>query len=63
MTQALDALGFALTRASGRYGRYMDLLDTLLSHSGQQAEGWTARDLDTALYWIGGNGHQLPAST
>ncbi|MFB7083222.1 hypothetical protein [Streptomyces sp. NPDC056308] len=61
--QALDALGFALTRASGRYGRYIDLLDTLLSHGGQQAEGWIARDLDTALYWVGGNGHQLPAST
>ncbi|MFF1918595.1 hypothetical protein ACFVYE_45250 [Streptomyces sp. NPDC058239] len=60
--QALDTMGFALPGAPGRYGRYMDLLDTLLSHGGQQAEGWTVRDLDTALYWIGGNGHKIPTS-
>lgn len=53
--QALDILGFTLTRASGRYGRYMDLLDRLLSQGGEQAAGWTPRDLDTALYWLGGS--------
>ncbi|MFI9365142.1 hypothetical protein ACIG5E_29440 [Kitasatospora sp. NPDC053057] len=55
---ALDALGFTLTPAPGRYGRYLRLLDGLLLHGGAPAEGWTARDLDTALYWAGGNGPQ-----
>ncbi|MFF3691616.1 hypothetical protein [Streptomyces sp. NPDC002187] len=52
--QALDDLGLVLTRAPGRYSRYMALLDHLLIEGGQQAAGWTARDLDIALYWIGG---------
>lgn len=55
---ALDALGFTLTPAPGRYGRYLRLLDGLLLHVGPRADGWTARDLDTALYWAGGNGPQ-----
>ncbi|WP_165914278.1 hypothetical protein [Streptomyces sp. AcE210] len=40
---------------SGRYGRYMQLLGHLLNHRHQHADGWTARDIDTALYWIGKN--------
>jgi hypothetical protein len=52
--QALDSLDLTLTSAPGRYGRYMDLLDRLLNQGGERAAGWTARDLDTALYWIGG---------
>ncbi|WP_328623749.1 hypothetical protein OHA88_43705 [Streptomyces sp. NBC_00353] len=52
--QALNSLDLTLTPAPGRYGRYMDLLDRLLSQGGERATGWTARDLDTALYWIGG---------
>ncbi len=51
--RAIDSLGFTLTSHSGRYGRYMDILDTLLKHSGGRADGWTARDVDTALYWVG----------
>ncbi|MFB7198308.1 hypothetical protein ACFC1L_42230 [Streptomyces sp. NPDC056210] len=50
---ALNALGLALTRAPGRYGRYMQLLGYLLDHPHQHADDWTARDIDTALYWIG----------
>ncbi|MFH9736023.1 hypothetical protein [Streptomyces sp. NPDC017260] len=53
--RAVEALGLTLTDDSGRYGRYMDLLDTLLNHSGGCADGWTARDVDTALYWAGKN--------
>lgn len=49
----LQRLGYQLTSAPGRYGRYMDLLDGLLVRSGPDAQGWTARDLDTALYWLG----------
>ncbi|MFG2858653.1 hypothetical protein ACGFZ9_50455 [Streptomyces mirabilis] len=53
--RAIDSLRLTLTDRSGRYGRYMDLLDTLLEHSGGRADGWTARDIDTALYWTGKN--------
>lgn len=52
---AIDSLGLTLTNRSGRYGRYMDLLDTLLKHSGGRADGWTARAVDTSLYWAGKN--------
>ncbi|MFJ4966923.1 hypothetical protein ACIP6P_31510 [Streptomyces sp. NPDC088729] len=51
--RALETLGLTLTKASGRYGRYMHLLDQLLTHSGPLGNGWTARDIDTALFWIG----------
>ncbi|MFG2472323.1 hypothetical protein ACGFXB_43790 [Streptomyces canus] len=50
---ALDTLGLTLTRTPGRYGRYLQLLDDLLQHGGARADGWTARDIDTALYWTG----------
>lgn len=50
---ALDTLGLTLTHTPGRYGRYMQLLDNLLQHSRAPADGWTARDIDTALYWTG----------
>ncbi|MEU2944385.1 hypothetical protein ABZ620_25770, partial [Nocardiopsis alba] len=53
--RAIDSLGLTLTDHSGRYGRYMGILDTLLEHSGGRADGWTARDVDTALYWAGKN--------
>ncbi|MFF3447035.1 hypothetical protein ACFYXJ_07835 [Streptomyces sp. NPDC002667] len=59
---ALNRLGLALTSAPGRYGRYMQLLDDLLRHGGARAAGWTARDIDTALYWAGGNPDQAPPS-
>lgn len=54
---ALDTLGLPLTPTPGRYGRYLQLLDDLLHHSGARADGWTARDIDTALYWMGANPH------
>lgn len=50
---ALDPLGLTLTPAPGRYGRYLQLLDDLLHHGGARADGWSARDIDTALYWTG----------
>ncbi|MFL4909341.1 hypothetical protein ACJ6WF_48960 [Streptomyces sp. MMS24-I2-30] len=52
---ALDTLGLTLTPTPGRYGRYLQLLDDLLHHGGARADGWTARDIDTALYWTGAN--------
>ncbi len=45
----------SLTPTPGRYGRYLQLLDDLLHHGKARADGWTARDIDTALYWTGGN--------
>ncbi|MFE7648459.1 hypothetical protein [Streptomyces phaeoluteigriseus] len=52
---ALDTLGLTLTPTPGRYGRYMQLLDNLLQHSRAPADGWTPRDIDTALYRTGKN--------
>ncbi|WP_458246816.1 hypothetical protein [Streptomyces sp. MAI_2237] len=49
---ALDTLHLTLTSTPGRYGRYLQLLDDLLHHSAAPA-GWSARDIDTALYWTG----------
>ncbi|MFJ8755192.1 hypothetical protein ACIREO_38695 [Streptomyces sp. NPDC102441] len=53
--RAIESLGLTLTDRPGRYGRYMDLLDTLLEDGGGAADKWTARDIDTALYWAGKN--------
>ncbi|MEU2589192.1 hypothetical protein ABZ612_41755 [Streptomyces avermitilis] len=50
---ALNTLGLPLTPTPGRYGRYLQLLDDLLNHRPPHAAGWTARDIDTALYWTG----------
>ncbi|GAA2623848.1 hypothetical protein [Streptomyces vastus] len=50
---ALDTLGLTLTPTPGRYGRYLHLLDNLLKRGAARADGWTARDIDTALYWTG----------
>ncbi|WP_333754146.1 hypothetical protein [Streptomyces sp. IBSBF 3352] len=50
---ALHILGLPLTPAPGRYGRYLQLLDHLLHHGAARAAGWSARDIDTALYWTG----------
>ncbi|MFE3687595.1 hypothetical protein ACFXPM_30800 [Streptomyces sp. NPDC059095] len=51
--RAIEHLGLTLTDDSGRYGRYMEIIDTLLKQSGGRADCWTARDVDTALYWAG----------
>ncbi|GGS89337.1 hypothetical protein [Streptomyces cinerochromogenes] len=59
---ALDTLGLTLTPTPGRYGRYLHLLDDLLHHGGAHADGWTARDIDTALYWAGGNPRLPPTA-
>ncbi|WP_105974917.1 hypothetical protein [Streptomyces geranii] len=48
---ALNTLGLTLTHTPGHYGRYLQLLDDLLRHSPPPADGWTARHIDTALYW------------
>ncbi|MFD0396615.1 hypothetical protein ACFVHI_00805 [Kitasatospora sp. NPDC127121] len=52
--RGLESLGLTLTDNPGRYGRYMDLLDKLLTHKGSFGPSWTVRDIDIALFWIGG---------
>lgn len=59
---ALDTLGLTLTPTPGRYGRYMQLLADLLQHGAAHADGWTARDIDTALYWTGSRSSTLPSA-
>ncbi len=53
--RALESLGLPLTDEPGRYGRYMKLLDHLLKQERPLGQDWTARDIDIALFWIGGN--------
>lgn len=52
--KALDNLGIELTRRPGRYGRYMGIVEDLRADLSQDGGPWTARDVDVALYWLGG---------
>ena len=51
---ALETLGFPLSAARGRYGRYMELVEFLRSTADSHGYTWSARDVDVALYWLGG---------
>jgi hypothetical protein len=50
----LETLGFALSAAPGRYARYMELVEGLRSMANRRGQTWSARDVDVALYWLGG---------
>lgn len=50
----LEALGHQLSAARGRYGRYMTLVEDLRLLAKRNGHAWLARDIDVALYWIGG---------
>jgi len=51
----LEMLGLVLTPAEGRYRRYMALVEDIRADVGlRHGRAWTARDVDLALYWIGG---------
>ncbi|MFF0695134.1 hypothetical protein ACFYU4_21230 [Streptomyces tendae] len=52
---SLHSLGIPLTHASGRYGRYIAVLDDLLSQAPSPAHAWTPRNLDIALYCLSPN--------
>lgn len=59
----LKSLGLSLSSSRGRYGRYMELVESLRSLARRQGEPWLARDVDLALYWLGGQKHQtLPVA-
>ncbi|MEV5513888.1 hypothetical protein AB0L50_13305 [Streptomyces flaveolus] len=49
---ALRSLGITLTHSPGRYSRYIDVIDRLVAHAPEPARAWTARDVDTALYYL-----------
>ncbi|MGZ2360977.1 hypothetical protein LRE75_30610 [Streptomyces sp. 372A] len=49
---ALHALGITLSHASGRYSRYIETIDQLLTAAPDPICNWTPRDMDTALYWL-----------
>lgn len=50
----LESLGIMLSPASGRYGRYMAIVEGLRAAASRHGQTWTARDVDVALYWLGG---------
>jgi hypothetical protein len=56
----LESLGRTLTAAPGRYKRYMEFVEDLRSIAKRHGHTWTARDVDVALYWLGGP-NRLPA--
>lgn len=57
---ALKKLGLSLSTASGRYGRYMALVEDLRAVANSHGHTWTARDVDIALYWLGGATAPVP---
>jgi hypothetical protein len=52
----LETLGHTLSPAPGRYSRYMELVELLRSTANRNGHNWSARDVDVALYWLGGKG-------
>ena len=57
---ALNKLGVMIGKNPGRYGRYIDEVEKLRAAVKARAGlDWTARDVDLALYWLGGS--QAPA--
>lgn len=52
--KALDRLDISLSAKPGRYGRYIRILDEIRSQINFSSdEGWTARDVDLALFNLG----------
>jgi hypothetical protein len=52
--KALLLLGLELTHRSGRYSRYMALVEQLRAELREHGHHeWTAREVDQALYWHG----------
>lgn len=49
----LARLGMHLKSGKGQYSRYMHLVEELVDLAASHGEQWTARGVDTALFWIG----------
>lgn len=52
--KGLEALGLSLSPARGRYGRYMQIVEDLTANAKHHGYDWSAREVDLALYWLGG---------
>ncbi|WP_426225115.1 hypothetical protein [Pseudarthrobacter sp. DSP2-3-2b1] len=52
--KGLDTLGLPLKNSAGRFGRYMELVEALRQTAARHGDVWSARDVDVALYWLGG---------
>ncbi|WP_200938333.1 hypothetical protein [Aeromicrobium sp. Root472D3] len=50
----LELLGLELTAKSGRYGRYMALVDQLVNEARVEGLGLSAREIDLGLFTLGG---------
>jgi hypothetical protein len=53
--RGLELLGENLSASRGRYGRYMRLVEELIDLAREHDRYWIARDVDLALYWLGGS--------
>lgn len=51
----LETLGRTLSAARGRYGRYIASVEDLRLLAERNGHAWLARDVDVALYWLGGH--------
>jgi hypothetical protein len=52
--KGLEKLGLSLSSARGRYGRYMKTIENLSLTAEHYEYCWSAREVDLALYWLGG---------
>ena len=52
--QALAALGLPLSNRPGRYSRYVEIVTNLRSAAAEQGLTWSGRQVDLALYALGG---------
>lgn len=58
--RSLKTLGLGFT---GGYGGYLRLLGELQHHLGDAEHGWTARDVDLALFWLREGHVERPAAS
>ncbi|WP_244204171.1 hypothetical protein [Streptomyces africanus] len=58
----MRALGLTLSHAPGRYSRYIEAIDQLLTAAPGPIRNWTARDIDTALYWLNHPANTTPST-
>ena len=52
--QGLERLGVSLSSSRGRYARYMGLVEDLVGEAQQAGMSLWPREVDMALYWLGG---------
>jgi len=52
--RGLSRLSLQLNHRPGRYGRYMALLEQCRQELAASGQAWSAREVDLALYQLGG---------